>query len=76
MNEVAQYAYDAGTESPYLTSSSNDMAHRIGLWCRKHNTYPYELKASRGYTWILNRNIKLSFKPSKRYSKEPVLINS
>jgi hypothetical protein len=63
--EVAQYAFDSGASSPYITSSPNDMAHRIGLWCRTKRIYPGELHPSRGYTWKLNRNITLTFKESK-----------
>lgn len=63
--KTAQAAFDSGLPSPYLTSSSMDMAHRIGLWCKAKDIYPGKLHPSRGYTWKLNIHIVLSFKDSK-----------
>ena len=68
--EIAQRSYDNKSQSPYIATSSNDMAHRVGLWCRDYSIYPQEVRESRGYTWIVNRNIKLSFKKSNN----PVLV--
>ena len=70
--EIAQQSYDKQIQSPYIASSPNDMAHQVGLWARIHNVYPLELKPSRGYTWILNRSIKLSFKNSTIPSAERI----
>lgn len=67
MNEflqIAEYACDGGNKSQYLTSSDCDYAHKVGLFCRKKSINPLELKKSRGYTWILNRDFKLNFKDS------------
>ena len=60
-NAIAQMAYDSGAESPFILSSNNDMAHRVGIFARLHGIYPHEIKPSRGYTWILNRNLEVTF---------------
>lgn len=59
---IAQQAYQSGSPSPYMMSSNYDMAHLVGLWARDHNITPLEVKPSRGYIWILNRQHKLNFK--------------
>ena len=67
---IAQMAHQQNHKSPYLTSSANDMAHKVGLWARTHGITPMEVRPSRGYTWILNREIKLSFAKNSDNPKE------
>ena len=62
--EMAQYAYEKpnAADRPPYDSSPMGMAFSVGLWCREKGLFPSEVKASRGYSWILNRQYKLNFK--------------
>ncbi|MFA5152259.1 MAG: hypothetical protein WC554_06870 [Clostridia bacterium] len=73
LNDYFQAGYHGMTshEPPY-PSSPVHMAYCCGVWCKEHNIVAYEIKASRGYTWIVNRTYKLSFKNS---STHPCVIN-
>lgn len=55
-----------GMESlrPHYGSSNNGMAFTCGEWCRKNHITAMEIKASRGYKWIVNRRYILDFKTS------------
>ena len=65
--ELAQYAAHNGSCAacrPVYDSSPNGMAFRVGLWAREHGVVVSEVKAGRGYIYILNRTYKLNFKGS------------
>jgi len=60
--EIAKHAADQGpnaSERPPYDSSPNGMAFAVGLWARERGITVYEVKASRGYTYILNRQHKI-----------------
>ena len=61
--EYAVAGYN-GMESmrPHYASSPNGYAFQCGVWCRKMGITFFEVKPSRGYTWIVNRTYKLDFK--------------
>lgn len=63
--DIAQYAAQNGplaADRPAYDSSPNGMAFQVGLWAREHDMPVCEVKASRGYTYLLNRAYKLNFK--------------
>lgn len=65
--EIAQYAADAGPTAgcrPAYDSSPNGLAFLAGLWAREHGIVVHEVRASRGYTLILNRDWRIDFKKS------------
>ena len=64
--QVAQESYTTGAELPHLLTSSMDMAHRVGLWCKANNVYPVKVHESRGYSWKINNSITISFKANSR----------
>lgn len=60
--EIAALACKQGHVSPFLTSSENDMAHKIGLYCLQNEIFITHLKKNRGYKWTLNNKYILDFK--------------
>lgn len=50
------------SERPPYDSSAVGMAFSCGVWCRHNNVVAQEIKASRGYTYIVNRIYRLNFK--------------
>ena len=61
--DYAQAGY-SGMESmrPPYASSSIGQAFECGVWCKKNGITLHEVKAGRGYSWIVNRVYKLNFK--------------
>ena len=50
------------SERPAYESSSVGMAFQCGVWCRDNKIPLGSVKASRGYTWIVNGFYKLNYK--------------
>ena len=60
--DYAMAGYDNRTsECPPYDSSTFGMAFNVGVWCKANGILPQEVKPSRGYTWIINRAIKVKF---------------
>lgn len=57
------------SERPPYDSSIIGMAFRCGEICREHNLYPHEIKASRGYSFVVNRTYKIRFLADTRNRK-------
>jgi hypothetical protein len=64
---IAGYNLAESHRPPY-SSSPIGMAFMCGEWCRQNNITPHEIKASRGYTWIINRTYKLNFNPGGKWA--------
>lgn len=68
INDYAQAGYDGRvSECPPYDSSTFGMAFHVGAWCKTKGIRVYEIKASRGYTWVVNRTIKVKFTFSPAY---------
>ena len=64
--EIAQGAYDCSWPSPYLFTSNNDRAWRIGQWLQQTGrSRPRDVRPSRGDTFHVN-GMKVKFDESKR----------
>lgn len=56
------------SECPPHDSSTVGMAFLAGAWCKaKGMGPPREIRPSRGYTWIINRTLKIKFQFSPQY---------
>lgn len=67
-NELQKY-FEAGwnlnfSENPPYASSPIGLAFAAGVWARKHSLPCGEIKSSRGYKMIVNRDYILDFKDS------------
>ena len=65
---IAQHAAEKGPNAagrPAYDSSPDGMAFSVGLWARENGVTVQEVKASRGYTYILNRRYKISMAGDK-----------
>ena len=66
--DYALAGYDGRkSECPPYDSSTVGMAFRVGEWCKSHGIPVQEIKASRGYSWIINRSVKVKFDFDRRY---------
>ena len=69
---IAEHAAQSGpnaADRPAYDSSPDGMAFQVGLWAREHGIYVYDVKASRGHTYVLNGTYKISMK-----GKAPVRV--
>lgn len=55
------------SECPPYDSSTVGMAFHLGEWCKAKGILPQEIKPSRGYSWIINRTLKIKFTFSPVY---------